>query len=252
MKKLVVLAVAAAVLGASPLASASPLSGTPTLTISVTGAPGDALPLTPTLVPNPDGSFAATASGATSSFSFSSSWGLVGDPVLSGSFTLTNLSSITQIFTLSATMGLGPAIPAPTRYGGFFGDMTFVDVSQDSAVRVFTPTLALPGTEPFMTALIDGVAVTSIGKFDENVFGGPGINGSHSKESFGDPIPSAVGPALTSSIGVSFAFAITPGDSVSTPFEFVVVPEPAGVSLFAIGIALFLCTFAQKSASRLN
>jgi hypothetical protein len=56
-------------------------------------------------------------------------------------------------------------------------------------------------------------------------------------------------PQVTGSIGTAFAFALSPGNSVSTPFEFVVVPEPAGLAMFAIVFALFLCVFAQKRAS---
>jgi hypothetical protein len=247
------LGVAAVVLalltGAARTSSANLLPGqVPNFQITVSSdAPGELpLTLTPTLSPTPGGEFTGTGTGSRTSFSFSSSFLLSVDPSINGSFMLTNLSGITQTFTLSATLGTNP-LSAPTKMGGSFGDATYTDASGDSLVEVATV-----GNDPFYSALIDGVVVASRGSFDDPFFGGPGITGTHSQEAFGTPIPSQIGPGVASSIGVSFKFSITPGDTVSTPFEFVVVsaPEPEFLPVFAMGIALFLCISARKSASR--
>jgi hypothetical protein len=248
MKKSALLAVIASLLGFVQPAAATGVSGPPTsFSVSVASSiGGDHLDLTPVLTAS-GGSFAATASGTTPSFSFSASFTLNADPTLSGSFMLTNLSGITQIFSVSATLGV-PGIPSPVSFHGSYGEATYTDANQDGMLTFATPTLLLPGTEPFMTGEIDGSSVGTIGAFNNTPSGGGGIFGTQGPEAM-DP---GSRPGVSSSIGTAFAFALSPGDTVSTPFEFVVVPEPAGVSSFAIFFALFVCRFAQKRASRLE
>jgi hypothetical protein len=154
---------------------------------------------------------------------------LEGDPSISGSFTLTNLSGAEQTFSVTATLGIG-AIPGPTLMGGSFGDLAYTDLNQDGLVRVATV-----GGAFFYQALIDGLSVQDLGQFDL----GP-TSGVLPKQSFGVPIPSASGPGVTTSIGVGFpAFSLTAGDQIETPFEFVVVvPEPAPAGLLALGLGV--------------
>ena len=232
--------------GAGRSASANLLPGqTPDYQIVVTSdVGGDRLTLNPTSTQTPGGLFVGNASGTEPSFSFSTDFALTVDPNISGSFTLTNLSGITQVFTVSASMTIAP-FPGPTTIDGSFGDATYTDANGDSSVE-----FATSGSDPFFSALIDGVLADSRGKFDEPLSGGPGIFGTHSKEAFGPESGPAIG--IASNFGVAFKFSVTPGDSVQTPFEFNVVsaPEPEFLPIFATGIALFLCTLAQESASR--
>src|SRR5262249_35451062 len=145
MKKLALLVVIASVLGFALQASASALSGPPTsFTVGVSASEtGAVLSFTPTLGANPDGSFSASASGSNASFGFSSSYTLNSDPTLSGSFTLTSLSGITQIFTVSATLGLAP-LAGPTTFHGGYGLSTYTDANGDSNVTFASPTLLSP------------------------------------------------------------------------------------------------------------
>ena len=220
---------------ASPLLPAVQLTATSSVT-------GDSLSLSPTLVANPDGSLTTSGSEIKPSFSLDFSLLVQTDPTLSGTFTLTNLSSTTQFFSVTATMSVAP-LAAPTKMGGFFGDLTYTDANQDSTV-----TLATNGVDPFYRAQIDGVTVQSLGSFNLNAFGGPGVFGTYAQQTWGTPIPSAPGPGVSSTIGVAFpAFSLTPGDSVQVPWEFVVnAPEPSFASLFATGITLILLAATRR------
>jgi hypothetical protein len=142
-----------------------------------------------------------------------------------GSFTLTNLSAATQVFSVSATLGLAP-LGGPTLMGGSFGDLAYTDLNNDRIVQVIA--------SPFYQAQIDGASVQNLG----NLNLGP-LSGVLPKQSWGVPIPSTSGPGVTSSIGVAFpGFSLTAGDQVQTPFEFVVVvPEPSTALLLAMGLA---------------
>ena len=246
MKNIALLVVGAVVFGFSSPALASAVSGPPSsFSVAVSSSEtGDLLTFDPVLSATPGGDFTGTIFGLAPSISVTASFTVNADPTISGSFMLTNLSNITQIFSVSATLGLNP-FGGPTTFHGGYGESTYSDANGDSNVTFASPTLAFPGTVEFMTALIDGSTVAVVGAFNDNANGGPGIGGTQGPESFG---PSS-GPGITSSIGTAFAFSLTPGDTVSVPFEFVVVPEPEGLAAFAIVFALFLCTFAQKSAS---
>ncbi|HTO07708.1 MAG TPA: hypothetical protein VMR86_11715 [Myxococcota bacterium] len=246
MKKAALLAVGACVLALGRLASAGSIGTPPPSDFSVvvtSSAGGDPLSVHPPLASNGDGSFSGTAMGTTSSFLFSSTYTVNADPTISGSFSLTNLSSSTQLFSVSATIS-GVPLAGPTSFTGTYFESTYSDDNSDGSVSFASPTLAMPGTQAFMKGLIDAAAVGQIGAFNDLATGDAQISGTQGPETF-----SGSGPGVTSSIGVAFAFSVSPGDRVQVPFEFDVVPEPDGIATFAMGFALFLCTFAQKRAS---
>lgn len=69
---------------------------------------------------------------------------------------------------------------------------------------------------------------------------------------FGTPIPSLPGPGVTSDIGITLKFTLTPGDSASFTGVFVVnpVPEPASMMLATCGFAIVLGASWQRRRSR--
>ena len=160
------------------------------------------------------------------------------DPFISGTFRITNLSSTTQDFFLSATLPITP-IPGATVNGGSVGDVVFTDANGDNTVAIST----LAGV-PFFTARVDGVAVGVLGAFD-NVLMGDGmgqLSGLIGQLSFGDPIPSQVGGPALDTISAEVRFNLSAGDSAVIPFFFQVeaVPEPASALLLVFGIGAVL------------
>jgi hypothetical protein len=203
-------------------------AGASTFGMQVGTVGGDTLNVDLDIVEISPGVFTATGTaGAPEVFTLNVDLHLEGDPMISGSFTLINLSGITQTFSVSATLG-GVVLPGPTLMGGSVGDIVYTDLSGDGLV-----TLATVGGSFFYQAQIDGASVQDLGQFSV----GP-TSGVVPRLEFGTPIPSAVGPGVTTSIGVAFpAFSLTAGDQVMTPFEFVVVvPEPASAPLLALGL----------------
>ena len=204
-----------------PLASAASAA---TLGIDVGVGAGTPIHITPDLVEISPGIFTSSDSlTVTGSFELTWDLHLEGDPLISGSFTLHNLSPSTQPFTVGATLGV-LALPAPTLMGGSVGNVIYTDLSDDGVTL---------SAAPFYEARIDGSTVQSLGSFVL----GP-ASGVRPIESWGVPIPSAPGPGVTSSIGVAFAFSLTGLDKVETPFAFEVVPvpEPASGALLALGL----------------
>jgi hypothetical protein len=249
MKLSIAAAAAALVFGFGQSASSGVVTGgTPSFSVDISRNGGAPLSLTPTLTHGTGGTY--TTSGSQSvmnDFSIVFDYTLNVDPSLIGSFTLTNLSSSTQTFSVAATLsGLNP-IAAPTKIHGSHGTVTYSDdTTKDGSVGFGTA-----GLDPFYRALIDGNSVNhDLGSFAFFLLSGaPGVKGTFSPESFGDPTPDS-GPKLMNSIGVSFpGFELTAGDSVQVGFEFVVVPESSFVPTFAIASMLFLYAFAQKRAS---
>lgn len=155
------------------------------------------------------------------------------DPELATSLGIDNLSGGTEHFTLVITMSGLSAIPGATLTGGS-NAWDFGDNNGDGV------TLSTVAGSSLYTALIDGVAHDTL--FDHPTVGSDGSafgGGTIGPADFGSPIPSQLGPALTSSIGITYDFTLTGGDDASTTTgRFVVkpVPEPATAALIALGL----------------
>ncbi len=244
MKLRRVLIAVAAVFGFAHSALAGTVGGpVPTFSLAIgSDVPGSTLSLSPTLTANGDGTYSASGTQEIGgAYSILFDFTLNPDPSIAGSFTLTSLSSSTQTFSVSATLG-GVTVGGPSRVGGAFGEVTYRDLN-DSTVGI--------GANPFYSARIDGNEIQPLGSFTfAPIAGGPGITLTQGAESFGDPIPNQAGPGVTSSIGVAFGFELTGMDRIALQhFEFVVVPEASELALFAICLALILCRFARERPS---
>jgi len=145
---------------------------------------------------------------------------------------LTNNTGMTQTVSITTMIPVAPAIvPSSVMGGSASGTLT---TNGDGGSMTHSN-----GMDPFYLALIDTIAVADLHNFDSSV----GLVGFGSEstgfEDFGTPIPSAPGPAVLSSIGITLQFDLTEGDSVSWTSNFVVnIPAPGAGMVFGLaGIA---------------
>ncbi|MEC9374251.1 MAG: hypothetical protein VYC34_10425 [Planctomycetota bacterium] len=157
------------------------------------------------------------------------------DPFIIANTVLTNISNATQNFTVMAMIPIFPAVTPSSVVGGSIqGGLT---ADGDGG------TLSSVGNSPIYRAMVDGGFLGAPGELFINRSISAGAFGSDSfdpSESFGDPIPSAPGPAVLNSIGIRLDFTLTPGDQASFTSVFVVeIPGPGALALFGVaGLAV--------------
>ena len=174
-----------------------------------------------------------SSTGAVYGTPFNCDWSIVvnPDPQITSTFTLTNITAVTQNFVMTVTLPIAALGPG-TVQGGYFGDLVngtqYTDTSGNSDV-----TLATVGANPFYSALVNGILSQGLGSFTLNANGGPGVFGNESQQTWGDPIPSAVFGPASGNIQIRWRFSLTAGDQVSTKgfFQVEQAPEPTTVVL---------------------
>jgi hypothetical protein len=198
--------------------------------------------------PNGDGTFGLAGVGYGTNFNCDWSITVNPDPQITSTFTLTNISAVTQTFIMTVTLPIA-ALGPTTVQNGYFGDPVngtqYTDTSGNSDVTLWT----VPG-HFFYQALVNGVASQSLGSFDPsagpvppppgglNATGGPGVFGNLSQQTW-PSTPTLFGPA-SGNIQIRWEFSLTAGDQVSTKGFFQVeraVPEPSSVLLIGLGLA---------------
>jgi hypothetical protein len=149
---------------------------------------------------------------------------------------MTNNTGATQTVSITTMVPIGLAILPSSLMGGSASGTITTNGDGGSMSNI-------SALDPMYRALIDGLAVGGVGdlhNFDSSIsVVGFGSN-STGFEDFGTPIPSAPGPAVNASIGITLQFDLTDGDSASWTSNFVVnvVPTPAsGAGLALAGIA---------------
>ena len=171
----------------------------PVISIDITSAGGGyGYSNTQETTENPDGSFglSGVAGGAAIGASFDCDWSIVvnPDPQITSTFTLTNISGVTQSFIMNVTL---PIAAIAGRHGS--GRLLR---RRGERHRVHRPnnsngvTLATVGANPFYSALVNGINLSQgLGSCDAHRHR-PGTSGDTSQENWGTPIPSApFGPA---------------------------------------------------------
>lgn len=159
-------------------------------------------------------------------------WNIVAnpDPFVFALIGVTNNTNATQTISLITTLPIAPAITPSSLIGG----STQGGLTADADGGVLA---SVPGGFMYR-AMIDGVAVGGIADLlgGVSVPVGPFLSGTTGPASFGNPIPSAPGPAAFTTIGIEHTFTLTPGDRATFTSSFVVVVPSAG-ALSVFGVA---------------
>ncbi len=160
------------------------------------------------------------------------------DPFISASVDVVNNTASTQIYTLIFTLPISPAITGASRMGG----STQGGLTDANGNGIGTLSTIGPGTALYY-GQIDGVNVLQLFP-DLKTMNVPFAGGSTSDStSAGLPGVTIPGPNANTSIGIEHQFSLTPGDRATFTSFFRVepVPEPAGLSLLALGGMFLVC-----------
>ena len=152
------------------------------------------------------------------------------DPLVTGIITVTNLSPAAQNFTLSSISPIGVPIIGGSLTGGSVSG-SLVDTGGGAELS------SLPGGSPpsLYTALIDDVEFQTLLDAPVSITAPAYETVPFGPETFGGPVPSLPGPGVATSISIEYNFRLSGGDAVSFTGTFVVVPEPATLSLLVLG-----------------
>lgn len=152
------------------------------------------------------------------------------DPTVNGLTSMTNNQAFTQHFTLVFTLGVAPIGPSTLTGGSVRG--TVRDNTGDGA------TVAAFAGNSIYTSLIDGSDYVPLYPDPSSFSAGALLTANIPSTSFGSPIPSLVGPAVASDIGIRLDFTLTGNDSAGFTSNFVVTPEPHSLAMVGLGLAL--------------
>jgi hypothetical protein len=169
------------------------------------------------------------------------------DPFLHVSFTITNLSAVTADFSMASSLPITPPILGASLTGGSVS-LTLIDSGGGTAELSNAST-----GEPIYMSLLDGVDFVSLMDTPQSFTAIEWGTTAGGPESFGTPIPSLLGPAVASTIGIELNASLTPGDTAVIVATFVVVqdptiPEPCTMALLAIGGTTMLMRRKRRRA----
>ena len=150
------------------------------------------------------------------------------DPFITGTFSLSNDTLFAKAYEVDFSLPISPAIAQSFVSGQMSGTLTD---SNGSGSASMTST----NGGAVYTALADDVLVQSLmSNANQTVASAFGTT-SFSGGSFGQGVPPLAGPAINSTIGISFSFTLSAGDSVSFSSIFVANPVPTPGAL-AMGL----------------
>jgi len=148
---------------------------------------------------------------------------------------MTNNTGMTQTISITTMIPVAPAILPSSLMGGSAAGTLSTNGDGGTLSNVLN-------SLPMYRALIDGLPVGGVADlhlFDSSISAPAFDSASTGSESFGQPAPSAPGPAIFSSIGITLQFDLTDGDAASWTSNFVVNVIPGPGSGVLLGLAGF-------------
>ncbi len=157
------------------------------------------------------------------------------DPVIAGSFTITNTSTISQDFDITFSLPISPSFTNGFMTGSLSGSYFDADNSGGASLSIND-----------WDGLIDGATRMNLFTFAGPCFG-TGCSAAIGTVSEG---PTPFTGAVSSTIGIHMNISLSAGDSASfnTSFEVTPVPIPAALWLFGTGL-LALFGFSRRRAA---
>lgn len=178
--------------------------------------------------------YRVVGSHATPNWTFSWDVEMDPDPFISSSFTVQNMTGITQDVTVTAILPIFPPLPGPNiMSGSLSGTVGDGDGLLDPNGNGATMTTQANG-RPYYEALVDGFGARSLRTAPQFHFAPLGLTSNIGTVDF----LNEAAPAAFFTIGIRNAFTITSMDNASMTSTFFIIPTPAGVAAFGlIGLA---------------
>jgi hypothetical protein len=166
------------------------------------------------------------------------------DPLITGTVSVTNLTTATQNFTVNLFLPVSPAIAGPTDYRGRVSATVFDKSGTNGKGVVGLATLDDWTGDGIYSGLIDGSSVLPLFAFSPLQCGpsDPACSATSADYSAGWPGFTNGGPGVNSSIGTTLKFSLSAGDRVTFDTLFEVVP--AGTTPVPVPAAIWLLTSA--------
>lgn len=146
---------------------------------------------------------------------------------VSGNFVLINAGSTARDFSITLTLPVMVSGAKNTLYGGSVAGSMIADADGG--------TFSTLGTTPVWAASTNGASIANLLNAPVSVTASPFQAASIGSASFGEPIPSASGPNLSTNLAITFTFRLGAGDSAAFTSVLVAqVPAPGAVALLGV------------------
>ncbi len=153
------------------------------------------------------------------------------DPMISGAFSVTNNTAVTQTFTLNISMPTVFVAGSTTIFGSS-------SISINDANSSTSASMGTSGGTSIYRAKVDGSVVKTLFDAPYSLSSGFPFPITASDSMSYAFLPGPAGVAVD--IGIDHTFTLSPGDIATVNSTFVIIPEPATLSLLAFGVVALI------------